>query len=313
MSLYVNTSFQQTKPSRTGFRNKVNTAYWFILPYAIFFFVFVILLILISIFLSFTYYDTVNPPSFIALRNYINLLTQDTDFMQFALPQTIRYALIIGPGGYMLSFFLAWILAQIPNRVRNISAIIIYSPALTSGVLMTVVWRVLFSGDNRGYLNNFLLNLGVINTPIQWLQDPQTITIIMLFVGLWSSMGIGFLAMLSGILNINKEIYEAAYIDGLKNRWQEIFYITIPSMRPQMLFGAVMAIVSTFNAAGIASALTLSSPPPQLAGWLIVDHMNDFGFARFEMGYASALSVVLLVIVLLFSRIAKRLFGGDNE
>lgn len=252
-------------------------------------------------------------PSFIGLRNYINLLTQDTDFMQFALPTTIRYALIVGPGGYMLSFMLAWILAQIPHRVRTFSAIIIYSPALTSGVLMTVVWRVLFSGDNRGYLNHLLLNLGVINTPVQWLQDPQMISIIMLFVGLWSSMGIGFLAMLSGILNINHEIYEAAYIDGLKNRWQEIFYITIPSMKPQMLFGAVMAIVSTFNAAGIASALTMSFPPPQLAGWLIVDHMNDFGFSRYEMGYASALSVVLLVIVLLFSRIAKRLFGGEKE
>lgn len=309
----MNTSFQETTTSKTGFHKKLNSAYLFILPYAIFFLVFVVLLILISIFLSFTYYDTVNMPSFVGLRNYINLLTQDTDFMQFALPTTIRYALIVGPGGYMLSFMLAWILAQIPHRIRTVSAIIIYSPALTSGVLMTVVWRVLFSGDNRGYLNNVLLNLGVINTPVQWLQDPQMINIIMLFVGLWSSMGIGFLAMLSGILNINHEIYEAAYIDGLKNRWQEIFYITIPSMKPQMLFGAVMAIVSTFNAAGIASALTMSFPPPQLAGWLIVDHMNDFGFARFEMGYASALSVVLLIIVLLFSRIAKRLFGGEKE
>ena len=309
----MNTSFQETTTSKPGFHKKLNSAYLFILPYAIFFLVFVVLLILISIFLSFTYYDTVNMPSFVGLRNYINLLTQDTDFMQFALPTTIRYALIVGPGGYMLSFMLAWILAQIPHRIRTVSAIIIYSPALTSGVLMTVVWRVLFSGDNRGYLNNVLLNLGVINTPVQWLQDPQMINIIMLFVGLWSSMGIGFLAMLSGILNINHEIYEAAYIDGLKNRWQEIFYITIPSMKPQMLFGAVMAIVSTFNAAGIASALTMSFPPPQLAGWLIVDHMNDFGFARFEMGYASALSVVLLVIVLLFSRIAKRLFGGEKE
>ena len=135
----------------------------------------------------------------------------------------------------------------------------------------------------------------------------------MIFVGLWSSMGIGFLAMLSGILNINKEMYEAAYIDGMKNRWQEIFYITIPSMKPQMLFGAVMAIVSTFNASGLASALTRSSPPPQFAGWLIVDHMNDFAFGRYEMGYASALAVVLLMIVFLFSRIANRLFGGKRD
>lgn len=308
----MSTSFQETTTSKTGFHKRsINTSYFFILPYAIFFMIFVVALIMIAILLSFTYYDTVNMPEFIGLRNYINLLTQDTDFMQFALPTTIRYALIIGPGGYALSFMLAWVLAQIPHRIRTISAIIIYSPALTSGVLMTVVWRVLFSGDNRGYLNNLLLNLGVINTPVQWLQDPTTIMMIMLFVGLWSSMGIGFLAMLSGILNINKEIYEAAYIDGLKNRWQEIFYITIPSMKPQMLFGAVMAIVATFNAAGIATALTLSFPPPQLAGWLIVDHMNDYGFARFEMGYASAVSVMLLLLVLFFSRIAHKLFGGD--
>lgn len=300
--------------SKTGYhKRKFNSSGLFVLPYVTFFFIFVLLLIIISIILSFTYYDTVNFPSFVGLRNYINLLTQDTDFMQYALPTTIMYALIVGPGGYLLSFLLAWILAQIPHRSRTIAAIIIYSPALTSGVLMTVVWRVFFSGDNRGYLNNILLNLGVINAPVQWLQDPKTITIIMLFVGLWSSMGIGFLAMLSGILNINKEIYEAAYIDGLKNRWQEIFYITIPSMKPQMLFGMVMAIVSTFNASGIAAALTLSDPPPQLAGWLIVDHMNDFGFGRFEMGYASALSVILVLMVFLFSRVAKRLFGGDNE
>jgi multiple sugar transport system permease protein len=312
--LFVNTTFQETTTSKTGSHKKqLNTSFLFILPYAVFFAIFVVLLIVIAILLSFTYYDTVNFPTFIGMRNYINLLTQDTDFMQFAVPTTIRYALIIGPGGYALSFLLAWILAQIPHKIRTVSAIIIYSPALTSGVLMTVVWRVLFSGDNRGYLNNMLLNMGVINTPVQWLQDPSMIMVIMLFVGLWSSMGIGFLAMMSGILNINKEIYEAAYIDGLKNRWQEIFYITIPSMKPQMLFGAVMAIVSTFNAAGIATALTLSFPPPQMAGWLIVDHMNDYGFARFEMGYASAVSVMLLILVLFFSRVAHKLFGGERD
>ena len=212
-----------------------------------------------------------------------------------------------------MAFFLAWLLAQIPHKIRTVFAIIIYSPALTSGVLMTVVWRVIFAGDNRGYLNNFLLNQGFINVAINWLQDPKMIRFIMIFVGLWSSMGIGFLAMLSGILNINKEMYEAAYIDGMKNRWQEIFYITIPSMKPQKLFGAVMAIESTFNASGLASALTRSSPPPQFAGWLIVDHMNDFAFGRYEMGYASALAVVLLMIVFLFSRIANRLFGGKRD
>jgi len=292
---------------------KFNSAYLFIAPYAIIFFIFVILLIVISIMLSFTYYDTVNPPRFIGLTNYINLFTQDSTFMQDAIPNTIKYVIIVGPLGYILGFVIAWMLAQLPKRIRNILAVIIYSPSLTSGVLMSVVWKVMFSGDATGYLNYLLLSWGLINEPVQFLQSKEWIFGIMIFVGLWSSMGIGFLAMLSGILNIDKELYEAAYVDGIKSRFQEIIYITIPSMKPQMLFGAIMSMVSTFNAYGIASALSGSTPPPQNAGWLIVDHMNDYAFTRLEMGYASAVSVVLLLMVLIFNRICYKLFGTKKE
>ncbi len=290
-------------------KRKFNDAFIFVLPYFTIFFIFVVLLIFISVFLSFTYYDTINFPSWVGIKNYITLFTTDSDFMQYALPTTIKYALIIGPGGYIISFFMAWVLAQISHKLRTVMAIILYSPSLTSGVLMAVIWKVVFSGDTRGYLNYFLLNLGFINEPVQWLQDTNMIFGIMIFVGLWSSMSVGFLAMLSGILNVDKDLYEAAYVDGMKNRWQEIFYITIPSMKPQMLFGAVMAVVGTFNAAGLAVALTGSYPPPQLAGWLIVDHMNDYGFARYEMGYASAMSVVLLSMVMFFYYVSTKLFG----
>lgn len=294
-------------------KKKVNTSYFFVLPYALLFFIFIVLLIVISMGLSLTYFDTVNVPHYIGLRNYINLFTQDSEFMQYALPTTLKYALIIGPGGYCLSFIIAWLLAQLPFRLRNVLAIIIYSPALTSGVLMSVGWRVLFSGDNRGYLNYLLLNWGLINEPFQFLQNTNVVFGVMIFVGLWSSMGIGFLAMLSGILNINKEIYEAAYVDGMKSRFQEVFYITIPSMKPQMLFGAVMAVVGTLNASGIASTITNAYPPPQYAGWLIVDHMNDYAFTKLEMGYASALSVILLLIGLIFNRLCYRLFGSKEK
>ena len=291
---------------------RFNTAYLLIGPYAIIFLVFVVLLILISFLLSFAYYDGVNMPHFIGLTNYVTLFTQDLDFMQSALPNTIKYALIVGPVGYMLAFFLAWVLAQLPRRFRNVAAIILYSPSLTGSVLISVVWKAMFSGDSRGYINYLLLSWGIVNEPLQFLQDKTTIFIIMVFVGLWSSMGIGFLAMLSGILNTNREIYEAAYVDGMKNRFQEIIYITIPSMRPQMMFGAVMAIVSTFNSAGLATALTGASPTPQLAGWLISDHMQDYAFSRMEMGYASSLSVVLLMLVLVFYFVANNLFRSDD-
>lgn len=135
---------------------------------------------------------------------------------------------------------------------------------------------------------------------------------IMIVVTLWGSMGVGFLAMLSGVLNINKEIYEAGYIDGIKNRFQEILYITIPSMKPQMLFGAVMAVVGTFQAGAIGVALSGANPTPQYAGQLMVNHLEDYGFIRYEMGYAAAISVLLLLIVYLFSKVAWRLFGEKD-
>jgi len=286
-----------------------NFSFLFALPYGIIFFIFVVLLIFISIALSFFRYDTINTPEFVGLDNYVSLFTRDQDFLQYAIPNTVKYALIVGPCGYLLSFFMAWVLAQLPHKLRTVLAVILYSPSLTSSVMMTVVWKVLFSGDTRGYLNALLINWGVISTPLQFLQAPEFIFGIMIFVGLWGSMSVGFLAMLSGILNINKELYEAAYIDGMKSRFQEIFYITIPSMKPQMMFGAVMAIVGTFNSAGLATALSGSLPPPGYAGWLIVDHMNDYGFSRYEMGYASAISVVLLAFVSMFYLAAKKLFS----
>ena len=183
------------------------SAYLFILPYASIFLIFIVLLLLISFILSFTYYDSVNFPSFVGFTNYITLFTQDTVFMQNSLPNTVMYALIVGPGGYILSFLIAWVLAQLPKRFRNVAAIICYLPSLVGSVLIAVVWKVTFSGDSRGYLNYILLEFGILNEPYQWLQDTNVITWVVIIVGLWSSMGIGFLAMLSGILNINQELY----------------------------------------------------------------------------------------------------------
>jgi len=288
-------------------------AYAFLAPYAILFIVFIVVPVIAAVLLSFTYFDTIQFPKFIGLRNYITLLTQDDIFMKYVLPNTVEFAVIVGPGGYMLAFLLAWMLAQLPRLPRTILALILYSPSMTSSVTMAVVWQTLFSGDQNGYLNSYLLSMGLIQEPIQWLQSPQYLMPIMIVVTLWSSMGVGFLAMLAGILDINPELYEAAAIDGMSSRWQEIFYITIPSMKPQMLFGAVMAIVGTFQAGAIGVALSGSNPTPQYAGQLIVNHIEDYGFLRYEMGYAAAISVVLLLMVLFFTRLANRLFRTEEE
>jgi multiple sugar transport system permease protein len=249
---------------------------------------------------------------FIGLKNYVNLLTQDNIFMMYVLPNTFKFSLLVGPGGYILAFWLAWLLAQIPRRPRAWLSLAIYSPSMTAGVAMAVVWLVVFSGDSSGYLNSFLIRLGAINEPIQWLQSPDYLMKIMIIVTLWNSMGVGFLAMMAGILNINPELYEAAYIDGIKNRLQEVWYITIPSMKPQMLFGAVMAVVGTFQAGAIGVQLSGANPTPQYAGQLIVNHIEDYGFIRYDMGYASAVSVVLLIVVYALSKLCWRLFGEKD-
>ena len=280
----------------------------FLGPYYLLFLIFIVVPVVLAIFLSFTHFDSIQFPTFVGIRNYINLVTQDAVFMRYVLPNTIRFALIVGPGGYFLAFFMAWLLAQIPHKPRTVLALALYSPSMTAGVAMSVLWRVIFSGDEAGYLNSMLLRLNMITEPIQFLQSPEHLMTIMVLVSLWGSMGVGFLAMLSGILNVNSELYEAAYIDGLRNRFQEIFYVTIPSMRPQMLFGAVMAIVSTFQAGAIGVELAGANPTPQYAGQLIVNHIEDFGFLRFEMGYAATVSVALLAMVYLCAKLVNKLF-----
>ena len=282
-------------------------------PYGLLFSLFIIIPIVAAVVLSFTYFNTIQAPSFIGLDNYINLFTNDNVFMQKVLPNTIVYAVFVGVGGYVLAFFLAWSLAQLTPKPRTILAVILYSPSMTGGILLNLVWSVVFNGDKSGYLNYLLMKFDLISEPIVWLQSDIYLLPIMIIVTLWSSMGVGFLAILSGILNVNEELYEAAYIDGIRNRFQEIIYITIPAAKPQMLFGAVMAIVNTFQSSGVGVALSGSNPTPNYAGQLIVTHIEDFGFIRYEMGYAAAISVVLLVGIRLMSVGVDKVLGTKDE
>ncbi len=294
-------------------RTKKSTPYLFLAPYLVLFLIFIIIPTVMAVGLSFTNYNAVQAPQFVGLTNYINLLTQDTIFLQYVLPNTILFAVIVGPVGYLLAFFLAWSLSQLTKLPRTILALIIYSPSMTMGVAMTVMWRVVFLGDQSGIANYVLTQMGVITEPIVWMLNTQYILPIVIIVALWSSMGVGFLAMLAGLLNINAELYEAGAIDGIRNRIQEVFYITIPSMKPQMLFGAVMSIVGAFQAGNIGVMLTGSNPTPGYAAQLMVNHIEDYGFTRYEMGYAAAVSVALLALIYAFSFVARKLFAPKDE
>lgn len=274
--------------------------YGFMAPYAIVFLIFILVPVILAIILSFTNFNSIEWPSFVGFLNYITVITSDEVFMQYVLPNTVLYAVVVGIGGYLLSFILAWALCNLTKLPRTIFALILYSPSMTMGVSMTVLWKSIFSGDQMGILNGWMMSLGLINEPIIWLTRADLLLPIVIIIGLWSSMGIGFLSMIAGILNSDEELYEAAAIDGVKNRFQEMFYITLPQMKPQMLFAAVMAVVNAFQN-GTISTLLAGNPTPGYSAQLIVNHIEDYGFLRYEMGYAAAVSVVLLIIVQLFS------------
>ena len=232
--------------------------------------------------------------------------------MKYVLPNTVLYAIVVGVGGYALSFLMAWILAQVTPRARTLYALAMYTPSMVGQLMIQVIWKTIFSGDQTGLLNAWLMNLGLIDEPIIWLVNTKYLLPIVIIIGLWSSMGVGFLSMIAGILNSNEELYEAAAIDGIKNRFQEMIYITIPQMKPQMLFAAVMAIVNAFQNGLISTQLT-GNPSPGYAAQLIVNHIEDYGFLRYEMGYAAAVSVVLLLIVQIFSKAANALLTEKDD
>ena len=280
----------------------------FLLPYFALFSIFVLIPIFLAVVLSFTCYNGVQLPDFVGLKNYKDIFTQDRVFMQNVLPNTLWIAIIVGPVGFALQFFLAWMLAHVPRLPRTIFTFIFYSPSLTGGIAMSAIWKIIFSGDRLGYINAWLLEWGLIDTPIQFLLDSRYLLPIVILITLWSSMGMGFLSVLAGILNFDMEIYEASYVDGVSNRFQEIFYITIPTMKPAMLFSAVMCIVNSFSVGQVAVDLTGSNPTPGYSAQTFVTHISDRGFGQYEMGYAAALSVVMLLLVFITSKVANKLF-----
>ena len=280
--------------------NKIN--YLLILPFLIFFLLFTILPVVASMVLSFTRYDILNAPVFVGLDNYIRMFLEDEVFL-IALKNTFQFAVITGPVSYFLCFVFAWFINDLPPVARAIFTVIFYAPTLAN---IYFIFQYIFSGDMYGLLNSTLMQFGLINEPVQWLTDTKYMLNIVIFVQLWCSLGTGFLAFVAGLQNLDPSLVEAGAIDGIRNRFQELIYIILPQMGGSLMFGAVMQISSAFSVGGISSAL-VGFPSVDYAAHTIVLHISDFGNTRFELGYASALSVVLFAIMLAIKGIVNKL------
>ena len=274
-------------------RNK--GCYLFLAPYAILFFTFFILPICTSIYYSFTSYNILEKPVFQGFKNYINLVLQDEVFL-IAVKYTFVIAVITGPIGYLLSFMFAWFINELPKWVRAVAVVVFYAPSNAANAYS--IFLIIFRGDAYGYLNSLLLNLGLISAPYLWLSNPQYIMPVIIIVMLWMSMGTGFLSFIASFQGIDKSMYEAGYVDGVRNRWQELYHITLPSMKPMLLFAAVMSITTAFNVSDVPRMLA-GYPSTDYAARTVVTHLFDYGFSRFEMGYASAIATFLFIVMIL--------------
>ena len=283
--------------------------YLFMLPFALVFGMFVLAPVGISIFYSFTYFNVLEPARFIGFQNYLNLFLADDIFL-IALRNTLILALVTGPIGYICAFLFAWFINELPRYVRAFVTLVFYAPTISGAAFL--VWALIFTGDEMGYLNAMLIRFGILQEPRLWLTNPDFMMPVIIIVVLWMSLGAGFLAFIAGLSTIDETLYEAGLMDGVKNRWQELWYITLPSMKPQLLFGAVMQITAAFSIAGISMELA-GFPSFEYAAHTILIHLQDYGSIRMEMGYASAIATILFFMMVLTNLLVQKFLRRVGE
>ncbi len=284
-------------------------AYAFIAPYYIIFLTFTIIPVFVSFFLSFTSFNMIEPPVWIAMDNYARLFLDDDIFI-LAIQNTLIFAAVTGPVSYILSFLVAWFINELSPKLRALVTLVFYAPNISGSVYM--IWQVAFSGDSYGWVNGTLLDLGLIDSPILFFQNASYVMPLCIVVALWTSLGTAFLSFIAGLQTVDRALYEAGAVDGVKNRWQELWYITLPYMKPQMMFGAIMAITGSFGFGGIVDALA-GNPSVDYCAWTIMHHLNDYGGARFETGYASAIATLLFLLMIGSNALVKKLLSKVGQ
>lgn len=295
---------KQINTNSTWYRIKSNKGcYAMMAPFLAFFIFFTFIPVLISIVLSLTHFDMVQAPSFIGLANFENLFLNDDLFLT-ALRNTLIFALFTAPVSYFLCLFFAWLINELPPKLRSVMTVVFYMPSIAGNIY--TIWQYIFSGDQYGMVNSALMGLGIINEPVQWLTDADYALTICIIVQIWLSLGTAFLSFVAGFRSVDKSLHEAGAIDGVKNRLQELFYITLPSMGPQMLFGAVMQISGSFSVSAICITLA-GFPSTDYSAYTIVTQIMDYGQMRYEMGYACAIAVVLFALMVITNAVIQRI------
>src|SRR5574344_544208 len=313
LAYMTNTATQQAQTVIAKKRFKAHwetrSSYLMMAPFLILFTVFTIVPILASIGFSFTNFNMLEKPRWVGFNNYIRLLLDDQIFLQ-VFKNTLVFAFITGPISYVLSFLLAWMINEYSPTARSIWTLIFYAPTLAGNIFY--IWTVIFSGDYYAPLNAYLMKFGLIKEPIDWIGNSNYVLGVLLTVQIWLSFGAGFLSFIAGFQSIDGSLYEAGRIDGIRNRWQELWYITIPSMGPQLLFGAVMQISGSF---GVSEVIKQGGgfPTRGYAGDTIGTYIIDYGNVRFEMGYACTLSVVLFLIMVFTNAIITKLLKRNLD
>ena len=280
-------------------------AYLMILPYVLIFTLFTIVPVALSMVISFTDFNMLQMPNVVWLENYINLFFADDTFL-IAAKNTLVFAAIVGPVSYLMSFLVAWFINELSPRIRSIVTLIFYAPSISGQVYL--IWGTLFSSDSYGWVNATLLELGMRDEPVAWFQDADYVMPLCIVVALWTSLGTSFLSFIAGLQGVDRSLYEAGAVDGVKNRWQELWYITLPSMKPQLMFGAIMAITNAFSFGGIVTALC-GFPSVDYAAHTIMHHLDDYGGQRYEVGYSSAIAVVLFAIMVGANMVVKKVIS----
>ena len=280
-------------------------AYLMVAPYMILFTLFTVVPVVLSIVISFTDFNMLEFPNIVWLKNYVTLFFDDDIFL-IAIKNTFIFACIVGPSSYIMSFLVAWFINELPPKIRAVVTLIFYAPSISGQVYL--IWKTLFSSDSYGWANATLMKLGIIQAEINWFKDEKYVMPLCIVVSLWTSLGTSFLAFIAGLQGIDRALFEAGAVDGVKNRWQELYYITLPSMKPQLMFGAIMSITGAFGFGGIVDALA-GFPSVNYCAHTIMHHLSDYGGMRYEIGYSSAIAVILFLMMIGANMLVQRILS----